>query len=25
VMKVTKGSANPQLVNDTLQRLLGAS
>ena len=25
VMKVTKGSANPQLVNDTLKRLLGAS
>ena len=23
VMKVTKGSANPQLVNDTLKRLLG--
>ncbi|MDB5216569.1 MAG: Aspartyl-tRNA(Asn) amidotransferase subunit, partial [Myxococcaceae bacterium] len=25
VMKVTKGSANPQLVNDTLKRLLGTS
>jgi len=25
VMKATKGSANPQLVNETLQRLLGAS
>jgi aspartyl-tRNA(Asn)/glutamyl-tRNA(Gln) amidotransferase subunit B len=25
VMKITKGSANPQLVNDTLQRLLGTS
>ena len=25
VMKATKGSANPQLVNDTLKRLLGAS
>ncbi len=25
VMKVTRGSANPQLVNDTLKRLLGAS
>jgi aspartyl-tRNA(Asn)/glutamyl-tRNA(Gln) amidotransferase subunit B len=23
VMKATKGSANPQLVNDTLKRLLG--
>ena len=25
VMKATKGSANPQLVNDTLKRLLGTS
>jgi aspartyl-tRNA(Asn)/glutamyl-tRNA(Gln) amidotransferase subunit B len=25
VMKVTKGAANPQLVNDTLKRLLGLS
>jgi aspartyl-tRNA(Asn)/glutamyl-tRNA(Gln) amidotransferase subunit B len=25
VMKATKGSANPQLVNDTLKRLLGNS
>jgi aspartyl-tRNA(Asn)/glutamyl-tRNA(Gln) amidotransferase subunit B len=25
VMKATKGSANPQLVNDTLKRLLGGS
>jgi aspartyl-tRNA(Asn)/glutamyl-tRNA(Gln) amidotransferase subunit B len=25
VMKTTKGSANPQLVNDTLKRLLGTS
>jgi aspartyl-tRNA(Asn)/glutamyl-tRNA(Gln) amidotransferase subunit B len=25
VMKITKGSANPQLVNDTLKRLLGTS
>ena len=25
VMKATKGSANPQLVNDTLKRLLGVS
>ena len=25
VMKATKGSANPQLVNDTLKRLLGAA
>ena len=25
VMKATKGSANPQLVNETLKRLLGTS
>jgi aspartyl-tRNA(Asn)/glutamyl-tRNA(Gln) amidotransferase subunit B len=25
VMKATKGSANPQLVNDTLKRLLGTA
>ena len=25
VMKATKGSANPQLVNETLKRLLGGS